>query len=80
MDKNDPARPASAYPPELLHAARLVNWYNDPEEVLANTDLFLNQIMARGALYEVQVALKHYSTEQFQAAYENAPAGLYYRP
>ena len=72
--------PASEYPPELLYIAQVVNWYTKPEEILRHTGLFLNQVMARGGPEELQVALKHYTKEQFQAAYENAPAGEYYRP
>ena len=67
----------SQFHPDLIKVAVAVNWYAEPEKLLANTELFLNQVMARGDLKEVCIAQEHYSTEQFQSAYENAPPGLY---
>ena len=72
-----PARPPSEYPPELISAAHRVNWYTKPEKLLANTDLFLNQIMARGDPEAIRAALNHYTEDQFRSAYEFAPPGLY---
>ena len=74
-----PAQPVpdGGYPPELVIAAKIVNWYTKPEMLIPSTDLFLNQVMARGRPEDVQAALKHHSIEQFRAAYELAPPGLY---
>ena len=72
-----PAVPEKEFHPDLIAAAHRVNWYTEAEELLADTDLFLNEVMARGRPKEIQAALNHYSTEQFQSAYEFAPPGLY---
>ena len=72
-----PITPPHQYPSELISAAHIVNWYTEPMELLANTDLFLNEIMARGDTLSIQAALNHYTLDQFRSAYEFAPPGLY---
>ena len=72
-----PPEPPCEYPPELLTAARRVDWSTKPEELLRDTDLFLNEVMARGRPEAIQAALKHYTEDQFRSAYEFAPPGLY---
>ena len=69
--------PPFQYPSELVSAARRVNWYIVPMKLLPNTDLFLNQVMARGDTVSIQAALSHYTLDQFRSAYEFAPPGLY---
>ena len=69
--------PPFQYPRELLAAARSVNWYTEPEKLLPLTDMFLNEIMARGRPPAIRSALNHYTDDQFRSAYEFAPPGLY---
>lgn len=61
----------------LEDVARSVNWYTEPDQVLANQDLFLCEVMARGTLEDLLVAQKHYPQEAFKAAYQKAPPGLF---
>jgi hypothetical protein len=61
----------------LKDIARRVNWYTDPETVLADTDLFLAQVMARGSTEDVVEVQHRYSKDGFRRAYLNAPPGLF---
>jgi hypothetical protein len=63
----------------LEDIARRVNWYSDPGRLLANTDLFLCQVMARGGLEELLTVRKLYSRADFEKAYLHAPPGLFTR-
>ena len=66
---------------DLLAAAKAVIREKDaPAELLRDTGLFLNHIMARGGLDEVCIAEDHYTKGQFQDAYEHAPPSLYFPP
>jgi hypothetical protein len=61
----------------LEDIARRVNWYCDPARLVANTDLFLCQVMARGALDDVVTVQRHFSQAEFEKAYLHAPPGLF---
>ena len=61
----------------LEDIARHVNWYSDPTRLLANTDLFLCQVMARGDLEDVVTVQKRFSRAAFEKAYLHAPPGLF---
>jgi hypothetical protein len=61
----------------LEEIARRVNWYSDPTRLIANADLFLAQVMARGTAEEIVDVQRHFSTEQFRDAYRHAPPGLF---
>lgn len=61
----------------LEDIARRVNWYTEPTQVLANTNLFLSQVMARGLTEDVIAVLRRYSDDDFRNAYINAPPGLF---
>jgi hypothetical protein len=61
----------------LEDIARRVNWYSDPARLAANADLFLCQVMARGALDDVVTAQRHFSLTDFEKAYLHAPPGLF---
>ena len=61
----------------LESIARRVNWYTDPAQVLANTSVFLSQVMARGLTEDIVVVLQRYSADEFRKAYLNAPPGLF---
>ena len=64
---------------ELLRVARRVNWYTSAEKVIANTPLFLSQIMARGGTSDIIFMNSRFSVEQKKEAYLNAPPGLFDR-
>jgi hypothetical protein len=61
----------------LEHIARRVNWYTDPGRLLANTDLFLCQVMARGGLEDILAVQTLYPRADFEKAYLRAPPGLF---
>jgi hypothetical protein len=63
----------------LEEIARHVNWYTDPRRLLANQDLFLCQVMARGTHEDVVATQRRYSWEEFRKAYRRAPPGLFSR-
>ena len=61
----------------LEEVARHVNWYTDPQRLLANPNLFLCQVMARGTLEDLVATQRQYSGEEFKRAYLCAPPGLF---
>jgi hypothetical protein len=61
----------------LESIARRVNWYTEPSRLLANVDLFLAQVMARGTTDDVIALQKEYSKAQFKKAYLQASPGLF---
>jgi hypothetical protein len=61
----------------LEEVARHVNWYSDPARLLANLDLFLCQVMARGSVDDIITVQKRFSREDFEKAYRHAPPGLF---
>src|SRR5260370_25194025 len=61
----------------LEDIARHVNWYSDPARLLANTDLFLCQVMARGSVDDIITVQKRFSLRDFKRAYVHAPPGLF---
>jgi hypothetical protein len=61
----------------LLNIARRVNWYTDPERLIADTPLFLAQVMARGNTDDVTTIQERYSVEALREAYLAAPPGLF---
>jgi hypothetical protein len=61
--------------PSLREVARHVNWYTDPDHVLADANLFLSQVMARGSTEDVIAVLQQFTQQSFRNAYLTAPAG-----
>jgi hypothetical protein len=61
----------------LQDVARHVNWYTDPQRLLANVTLFLCQVMARGTVEDLLVAQRHFAWEDFRKAILCAPPGLF---
>jgi hypothetical protein len=61
----------------LEEIARHVNWYSDPARVLANLDLFLCQVMARGSVEDIITVQQKFSSKDFKKAYVHAPPGLF---
>lgn len=61
----------------LEDIARRVNWYTPADRLLANTDLFLCQVMARGTADDIVAVQQRFSTEDMKRAYLHAPPGLF---
>jgi len=51
--------------------------YTDPARLLANPDLFLCQVMARGSLEDIITVQQTFSRIDFEKAYAHAPPGLF---
>lgn len=62
---------------KLLEIAKRVNWYTDSAQLVADTNLFLAQVMARGGTEDVVEVLRHYPNEALRRAYLRAPPGLF---
>ena len=63
--------------PSLEKVAEHVNWYTDPKRLLANTNLFLCQVMARGHADDIVIVQNEYTQEDFKRSYLSAPPGLF---
>lgn len=61
----------------LEDIARRVNWYTPADCLLADTDQFLAQVMARGAADDIVTLQQRFSTEALRKAYLHAPPGLF---
>lgn len=61
----------------LRDIAMRVNWYTEPHVLLADLDLFLAQVLARGRTEDVVAIQRRFSTEALQQAYLRAPPGLF---
>jgi len=61
----------------LEDIAGRVNWYTPADRLLANVDLFLSQVMARGSADDIATVQQRFSAEQFRHAYLHAPPGLF---
>jgi hypothetical protein len=61
----------------LEDVAKRINWYMEPRRLLANVDLFLCQVMARGSKDDIVAVRRQYTDDDFRKAYRNAPAGLF---
>lgn len=61
----------------LEDIAKRVNWYTPAKQLLADVDLFLSQVMARGTIDDIIIVQQRFSTEDFKRAYLHAPPGLF---
>ncbi|HZD54484.1 MAG TPA: hypothetical protein VE175_15660 [Woeseiaceae bacterium] len=61
----------------LEDIARRINWYTPPDQVLANVDLLLAQVMARAGADDLVIVQRQFSKEDFKRAYLHAPPGLF---
>lgn len=52
-------------------------WWMSPEEVRAQPDRLLQQVMAIGLPAHVTEAREHWTEEEFRAALHNAPPGVF---
>ena len=66
-----------AFPRDLRRVAHEVVWFKEPEETLADRNFFLAHVMTYGTVEDVLTARRHFSVEEFRAALENAPAGVF---
>jgi|SRR5882724_3785837 len=62
---------------DLEKIARRVNWYMPADQLLAEPDLFLAQVMARACEDDLIATQSQFSTEDFKRAYLRAPPGLF---
>jgi hypothetical protein len=69
--KNLPATPA------LLHVARRVVWFKEPEEALADSVHFLAHVMTYGTVEDLKALEGIAGEEEFREVLENAPAGVF---
>jgi hypothetical protein len=65
------------HPDELLKVAHEVVWFKEPERSLADPSFFLAHVMTYGTVEEIAVVKKYFTSEQFRAALENAPPGVF---
>lgn len=61
----------------LEDIARRVNWYTSASRLLANSDRFLAETMARGTVEDIALIQQHFPAEDLKRAYRNAPPGLF---
>ena len=61
----------------LEDIAGRVNWYTPPDRLLANTDQFLAQVMARGTADDIATVQQRFSAAAPRKAYLHAPPGLF---
>jgi hypothetical protein len=67
------------YPPELLHIAHKVVWYDAPEHTLADLRTFLAHLMVYGSPRDVATVERYVLKDEFRRALERAPAGVFTR-
>lgn len=63
----------------LIDIARRVVWFEPPEKVIVNKDLFLCHVMMFGTLEDVLFIQKTYSRDDFRNALLSAPLGFFDR-
>jgi len=63
--------------PELESVAKHVVWFKPPEQTLADPVFFLAHLMTHGTYEDVVIAKKYFTPEQFRAALEHAPPGVF---
>jgi len=61
----------------LAAIARRVRWWEPAEVTLANTPLFLAEVMVFGTWDDVCFTLEHFGNEAFRNALKSAPPGLF---
>ena len=61
---------------ELIEIAKRINWFDNPETLVKNTDRFLCYFMQYCQAKDIAVVKKHFSQQQFKKALDNAPLGI----
>lgn len=63
--------------PDLLHVARRVVWFKEPEDALAEPVHFLAHVMTYGTIEDLKALQGIAGIEEFREVLENAPAGVF---
>lgn len=63
--------------PDLLHVARRVVWFKEPEEALAEPVHFLAHLMTYGTVEDLKAVQGVAGLEEFREVLERAPAGVF---
>jgi hypothetical protein len=66
-----------SYPEELRAVAKRVIWFEDPEEALKYRNRFLTYLMTYGSEADVEVARRHYTDADFEAALDDPAPGIF---
>ena len=61
---------------ELIDIARRVNWFDDPKELVRNTDRFLVYFMQYCLDSDIKIMRRSFSDAAFRYALTNRPPGI----
>ena len=61
---------------ELIGIAKRVNWFDNPETLVKNTDRFLCYFMQYCQAKDIIIVKKYFSQQQFRKALDTAPPGI----
>ncbi len=61
---------------ELKNIARRVNWFEPPEQLIADTDRFLLYFMQYCVDSDIKIMRNFFSNKQFRHALKNRPPGI----
>lgn len=64
---------------DLKGVARKVVWFDQPEQVLGNTQYFLTYVMNYGTDEDLTVVRKYYSDADFEGTLDNPAPGVFFR-
>ena len=62
---------------DLTEVARLVIWFESPEQALADTPRFVTYAMTYGSDAEMRVLRRYLSDDELRAAMDAAPPGIF---
>lgn len=65
--------------PDLEKVAKRVVWFKTPADTLKDVKLFLAHLMTYGTLSDIGTALKYFSEDDFKAALDDPPPGVFDR-
>jgi hypothetical protein len=61
---------------ELIEVAKRVNWFDNPETLLNNSNRFLCYFMQYCQAKDFAIVKKYFSQQQFREALDTAPSGI----
>ena len=61
----------------LMALARRLFWWKQPEDVLADLNRFLAQVMTYGTWEDILEARRHFDEKAFREALQHAPPGVF---
>jgi hypothetical protein len=61
---------------ELIGIAKRINWFDNPETLVNNTDRFLCYFMQYCQAKDITIVKKYFSQQQFRKALDTAPPGI----